>query len=99
MRSVRNWFTRLLAILGGHELGVLLALAGLAAGVWIFVVIAGEVAEGDTASMDRRLLLAFRHPADLSAIGPPAVQDAARYITALGGPSVLTPVTLITAGI
>lgn len=98
MRSIRNAFVRLLATLGAHELAVLLALVGAAAGVWLFVLIAGEVIEGDTASMDRRLLLAFRHQGDLSPMGPPAVQDAARDITALGGPSVLTLVTLITVG-
>lgn len=96
MRSFR--FPRLLATLGAHELGVLLGLAGVACGVWLFAVIASEVVEGDTRSMDQRLLLAMRHPGDLSPIGPPAVQDAARDITALGGPVVLTLVTLITGG-
>lgn len=98
MRLVRNVLLRSLASLGAHELTVLLAVAGVAAGIWLFVLIAGKVAEGDTASMDRRLLLSFRHPGDLSPIGPPAVQDAARDITALGGPSVLTSVTLIVSG-
>src|SRR5579862_7929318 len=98
MHSFRIAFLRLLARLGGHELAVLLGLGGLVSGIWLFSAIAGEVMDGDALSMDRRLLLALRRPGDLSPIGPPAVQDAARDITALGGASVLTLVTLITGG-
>jgi undecaprenyl-diphosphatase len=98
MRSFRSVLFRFLAKLGGHELAVLLALAGVVSGVWLFGLIAAEVMDGDTGSMDKRLLLSLRRPNDLSPIGPPAVQDAARDITALGGPSVLTFVTLIAAG-
>jgi undecaprenyl-diphosphatase len=98
MHSLRNVFFRFLAMLGAHELAVLLGLAGIVSGVWLFALIAGEVMDGDTRSMDQRLLLALRRPDHLSPIGPPAVQDAARDITALGSPSVLTLVTLITCG-
>jgi undecaprenyl-diphosphatase len=98
MHSSRNALLRVLATLGANELAVLLGLAGIASGVWLFGLVAGEVMDGDTGSMDRRLLLAMRRPSDLSPIGPPAMQDAARDVTALGGASVLTLVTLITAG-
>jgi undecaprenyl-diphosphatase len=98
MRAFPNVVLGWLAKLGAHELAVLLGLAGVVCGVWLFGLIAGEVMDGDTGSMDKRLLLSMRRPSDLSPIGPPAVQSAARDITALGGPSVLTLVTLITAG-
>ena len=55
----RNGF-RLLTWLGGHEMAVLLALAGVVAGVWGFALLADEVLEGGTQAFDQKLLLAFR---------------------------------------
>jgi undecaprenyl-diphosphatase len=98
MTHSRSLLDRLLSLLGRHELGVLLAFIGVVAGVWLFSVIAGEVMEGDTQSIDKKLLLAMRHPSDLSPIGPPELQDAARDVTALGGVTVLTLLTLVTGG-
>ncbi len=92
----RNIFLRALAWLGRHELALLLAIGGLAGGVWLFAALADEVMEGGTQKFDRTVLLAFRHPGDLAPIGSPAVQDAARDITALGGVTVLT---LLTVGV
>jgi undecaprenyl-diphosphatase len=89
---------RILALLGGHELGVLLAFAGIVGGIWLFAGIAGEVMEGETQTFDQKLLLAMRQPGDLSPIGSPAIQDAARDVTALGGVTVLTILTLVTGG-
>ena len=89
---------RLLALLGGHELAVLLGFAGIVCGIWIFAAIAGEVMEGDTQAMDQRLLLAMRHPGDRTPLGPPSLQDAARDVTALGGVTVLTLLTVVTGG-
>jgi undecaprenyl-diphosphatase len=68
------------------------------AGVWGFAVLADEVLEGDTQGFDRKLLLAFRHSDTRAVLGPPAVQEAARDITALGGVAVLTLLTLIASG-
>jgi undecaprenyl-diphosphatase len=93
-----NPFARFLAWLGSHEALVLCAVGGVAAGVWIFALIAGEVKEGDTLSFDRQLLLAMRRPGDLAPKGSPEVQEAARDVTALGGVVVLTLVTVATAG-
>jgi undecaprenyl-diphosphatase len=98
MHSLTGVFRRFLAMLGGHELAVLLGFAGLVAGVWLFCGIAGEVMEGDTQAIDQRLLLAMRHPGDHSPLGSPSVQDAARDITALGGVTVLTLLTGVTGG-
>ncbi len=91
-------FSRFLAWLGGHELGVLLAFVGIASGIWLFSAIAGEVLEGDTQAFDQKVLLAMRRPGDRSPIGPPALQETARDITALGGATVLGLLTLITGG-
>ena len=90
----RNILLRALAWLGRHESVLLLAIGGLAGGVWLFAALADEVMEGGTQKFDRTVLLAFRHPGDLTPIGSPAVQDAARDITALGGVIVLTLLTL-----
>jgi undecaprenyl-diphosphatase len=89
----RNFLLRALAWLGRHELGTLLAIGSLAAGVWLFAALADEVMEGGTRKLDSALLLALRRPGDLQPLGPPALLDAARDITALGGPVVLTLLT------
>jgi undecaprenyl-diphosphatase len=89
----RNFLLRALAWPGRHELGTLLAIGGVAAGVWLFAALADEVMEGGTRKLDSALLLALRRPGDLQPLGPPALLDAARDITALGGPVVLTLLT------
>ena len=93
-----NPLLKFLAWLGRHEAVVLCAVAGIAAGVWIFALLAGEVKDGDSQSFDRQLLLAMRRPGDLAPKGSPAFQEAARDVTALGGVVVLTLLTASTAG-
>ena len=81
--------------LGLRETGSLLWLASLSLFAFGFVKLAGEVREGDTASVDRTILLALRNPADLSdPVGPSWVEEAARDMTALGGHTVLGLVSL-----
>lgn len=75
-----------------------MALAGMAAGVWIFGWIADEVLEGGTKALDQKLILAMRHAGDLTLVGSPAMQEAARDITALGGAAVLGLLTTIVVG-
>jgi len=79
-------------------MAVLLALAGVVAGVWGFALLADEVLEGGTQAFDQNLLLAFRHGPANTLLGPPFLQEAARDITSLGSTVVLTIVTLIAAG-
>jgi len=79
-------------------MAVLLALAGVVAGVWGFALLADEVIEGGTQSFDQKLLLAFRQGPTHAPLGPPPVQEAARDITSLGGTAVLTIITIIAAG-
>jgi len=89
---------RLLTWVGGHELTVLLAIVGVAGGVWIFALLASEVREGETKSIDEKILLAMRKPDDHAPRGSIAFQEAARDITALGGITVLGSLVLITTG-
>ena len=82
-----------------REVGLLVALLAAAAGLLAFIRIADEVFEGDTAHFDRAIMLALRDPADLARpIGPGWLNEVARDITALGGTTVLTLVTLGLAG-
>lgn len=83
-----NPLLRLLAWLGSHELGLLLSLAAIAAGVWAFAEIADRVTDGDTTKFDRTILLAMRNR-DKTPLGPPWVQETARDFTALGSVAVL----------
>jgi undecaprenyl-diphosphatase len=60
-----------------------------------FAHLAGEMAEGDTMAFDRTILLALRDPANhLSPIGPAWLQSVALDITSLGGPAVITLVSV-----
>ena len=90
---------RFLVWLGSHELGFLLSLAALVAGFWLFALLADEVMEGGTAWIDRTILLGLRDPANLAdPVGPPVVEEAARDVTALGGVTILTFLTLVIGG-
>lgn len=78
---------------------MLATMALAAGGIWAFVELADEVVEGDTASLDRTLLLALRSPGDLAdPLGPPWVEELFRDFTALGGVGVLMLLTLAVAG-
>jgi undecaprenyl-diphosphatase len=96
-RSVRNGLLGLLHWIGSHELAVLLALVGIAGGVWTFLEIASQVTGGETLSLDQKLLLSMRRP-DLTPRGAPQVEEIMRDCTALGGVAVLSLLTLSTAG-
>lgn len=75
----------------------LLAFFGVTLGLWGFLTIAGEMSEGETRAFDQYLLLALRTPGDPSnPIGPRWFEESMRDITALGGFTVLTLLTLTT---
>ena len=77
-------------------LGSLLLIAGL---LLIFIFIAQDVFEGETAAFDRGAILAFRSAANISdPIGPPWVEEAARDITALGSMLVVVILSGAAAG-
>jgi undecaprenyl-diphosphatase len=74
-------------------LAALLAAAGAA---WVFLDVASEMREGETLALDRRILLAFRVPGDPAVpLGSSSFQEAMRDVTALGGFTVLTLVTVV----
>ncbi len=69
-----------------EAVGPVVVLAVLAFGVYAFLAIADEVAEGEIRALDRWLFLALRNPADPSdPLGPPWLEEVALEITALGG--------------
>jgi undecaprenyl-diphosphatase len=91
---MRRWTT-----LAREELLPLILLVLIAAGVWLFIGLAGEVGEGETLKIDRTVLLALRDPANLSdPIGPPWAEEAVRDFTALGSMVVLALLTLAVCG-
>lgn len=76
--------------------GLLLIIAG---SLWGFVAIADEVREGGTPRMDESILLAMRSPADKAhPVGPSWLPEAARDITALGGMTILSALTVVSIG-
>ncbi len=80
----------------GLELRFLLLLGGLAALVWGFLGVAEEMAEGETMRIDQHLMMLLRSHGDpADPIGPRAFEEAMRDITALGGFTVLTLVTIV----
>jgi undecaprenyl-diphosphatase len=84
-RFVRRFETRVL-------LGVVLAAGTL----WAFLNIAGEMAEGETVGIDRRLILALRTPGNLhDPIGSRSLEEAVRDVTALGGTTLVSLVTVV----
>ena len=78
MKFLRTWLEpRILAV-------VLL----LASAAWIFIAVADEVADGDTVTLDRAIMLALHPQPDTG--GPMWLQSAARDATALGSTTVLS---------
>jgi undecaprenyl-diphosphatase len=78
------------------ESRALLALLAGAGAIWAFLAVGGEVREGETLALDRRILLAFRTPGNpAEPLGSRSLQEAMRDITALGGFTVLTVVTVV----
>ncbi len=77
------------------ERATLVVVALTAGAFYLFVAIADEVREGGTRSLDERILLALRVPGDLSnPIGPRWLEESMRDLTALGGTTVLSLMTL-----
>lgn len=82
-----------------RELVLLLLLSLIAGGTWGFIELADEVLEGETMTMDERLLRSLRSPIDTAdPLGPLWVEELGRDITALGGVGILTLLTLAAAG-
>lgn len=62
---------------------------------YAFIGLADEVMEGETHRLDEMILLALREPGDSSdPLGPGWLEESVRDLTALGGTTILTLVTL-----
>ena len=78
------------------ETRALLLWLGVAGAIWGFLGLAGEMTEGETTAFDSKILLALRQPGDLAdPIGSRSVEEAMRDITALGGVTFLTLLTVV----
>jgi undecaprenyl-diphosphatase len=78
------------------ETRVLIGLVLAAGSLWAFLDIADEMAEGETQSLDSRIILGLREPGDLdNPIGSKNVEEAVRDITALGGTTLVIVVTVV----
>ncbi|RAI39184.1 phosphatase PAP2 family protein [Rhodoplanes roseus] len=81
------------------EVGPLLTLFLIAAALFGFVEIAGEVVEGEKHAFDEAILRILRNPMDLAdPIGPAWLEKAIRDLTALGSVTVLTLLTALVLG-
>ncbi|WP_051946460.1 phosphatase PAP2 family protein [Verrucomicrobium sp. BvORR106] len=77
----------------------LLAILAACLSLWIFIEVADEVREGESHAYDEAILRSLRQPADPSVpVGPTWLREASRDITALGGGTVVTLVTLAVLG-
>jgi undecaprenyl-diphosphatase len=78
-----------------REVVMLSLLSTIAGGIWAFIVIASEMAEGETGAIDKKLLLALRDPADITKpLGPEWFQQTMLQFTALGSTAVLSLITI-----
>jgi undecaprenyl-diphosphatase len=81
------------------DLVMLVALAIIVIAGWLVVELADEVLEGTTQQYDEWILRQLRTPGDMAdPIGPEWFEDMWRDITALGGFTILTLVTIACAG-
>jgi undecaprenyl-diphosphatase len=95
--AVRRWLR--LRKLERHEITWLVVGACVCLLLWGFLSLADEVMEGDTATVDARILRAFRKADDPSRpIGPDWVENSLLDVTALGGPTVLGLMVVSVAG-
>ena len=90
----RSWLLKRVAI------STLIAALIVAAAIWGFVSLAGEVVEGDTKGFDQEILLSLRNPADASdPLGPRWVEELGRDVTALGGTGILVMLTVFVSAL
>lgn len=85
-----------LRLLRRTETRALLIWLAAAASIWGFLAIADEIGEGETEVFDRRLILLLRTPGDpADPLGSRSFEEAMRDVTALGGFTLLTLLTIV----
>jgi undecaprenyl-diphosphatase len=95
-QGFRQWGLTLMGADGVRLLGLLLALVGCGLG---FMALADEILEQETQGFDEAVVRALRQAEDPRVpIGPVWLRAAAQDLTALGGWTVLTFVTLAVSG-
>jgi undecaprenyl-diphosphatase len=78
------------------EAGLLTVGLLVTAGLWGFVSLADEVADGDTGDFDSAVLLALRTPGDpADPLGPVWLEQMAKDLTALGGFPITGLITIL----
>lgn len=76
------------------------ALFLIACGLLAFIELAEDIQEKEAHSYDQKILLVMREPGNVSdPIGPPWMEEMGRDITALGGFTILTGLTLAAMGL
>lgn len=76
------------------------ALLIIAGSLWLFSEISDEVRENETHHFDSTILLAMREPGDPdNPIGSEKIEEMGRDLTALGGFTILTGLTLASIGV
>lgn len=80
---------------GRMERVTLAVIAFTAMAFYGFLALMDEVLEGETHQLDERILLMLREPGDTAdPLGPAWLEESVRDLTALGGTTILTLVTL-----
>jgi undecaprenyl-diphosphatase len=96
--EVRRRWNDLWSALQRSDLVLLLSLLGIASCIWMFVIVANQVAGRSALDADQKILLALRQAGNpTKALGPSWLQGGMRDITALGSPVVLVIVVLASA--
>jgi undecaprenyl-diphosphatase len=91
--------TAMMEWLGRYETSVLVAIVVVVGALWGFVEIADQVRDGETLRFDDWALRTLREPNDLSKpLGPKWLPNVGRDLTALGGVTFLSLLTLTVVG-
>ncbi|HEX7862771.1 MAG TPA: phosphatase PAP2 family protein [Verrucomicrobiae bacterium] len=99
LTKLKYFFTAGWAWTRNQDVVVLLLVFACVSSAWLFIEVADEVGDGETAAFDKAALRAFRDPNDLSdPLGPRRIEEAVRDITALGSTTVLLLFSLLAAG-
>lgn len=81
------------------EYGTEITLIFISLGLFVFYRLTGHILDGSTGDFDRRVLLWFRNPLDVTdPVGPQSLEVLVRDITALGGVLVLGLLSLFACG-